>query len=141
MGWGSFFFTALVLCAAAGIPWYRYETIKYKQFYEDCYDDWNRAQEFSELHICRNPSMRDRYRKFVKCDETVRNLIITPRDCAFGVWWNQFILVKASFFLQMAIEDLYGALAGTWYIYLLCTLLCVVFIWTWVNSRAKLQDR
>lgn len=141
MGWGSFFSCLLVLGAIVGIPFYRNETIKYKQIVEDCHEDWFRAQEFSELHICKNPAMRDRYRNYIKCDETKRSLIISPKDCAFSVWWDQFILVRAAISVHSSWGDTYSAVAGTWYIYLLCAVLSVVFVWTWVNSRAKLQDR
>jgi hypothetical protein len=130
-----------VLCAIASIPIYRLETIKYKQFYEKCYEEWNTAQELTELHICRNPSMRDRYRKYVKCDETRMGLIVTPKECALGVWWHQFFLVKFFESTQSTASGIYETLSGTWYIYLLCAILCVVFVWTWVNSRARLQDR
>lgn len=141
MSWGSFFFALSVVIAIVSLPFYRIETIKYKQILEDCREDWSRAQELSELYICKNPVMRDRYRDYIKCDQTKRSLIISPEDRAFGVWWDQFFLVRAAIFLQEIFTDSYQALVGTWYIYLLCMVLSVVFVWSWVSSGAKLQDR
>ncbi len=140
---GLFVLVAYLLfgLAIVGIPVYRLETIKYKEYHNVCWENWNKAEEFSELHLCRNPSMRDRYRDFTKCEEITRSLLVTPQECAFRTWWDQFFLVKWFEVGAKNVSGIYASLSGGWYVYLLCTILCVVFVWTWVNSRAKLQDR
>lgn len=141
MAWLVFIAYSFVTIALVSIPIYRLETIKYKEYHNVCWDNWNKAEEFSELHLCRNPSMRDRYRDFTKCEEIARSLLVKPEECAYRVWWGQFFLVKWFEVAIVNVAGIYASLSGGWYVYLLCTILGVVFVWTWVNSRARLQDR
>lgn len=133
MEWSSYF-TILMALAVIGIPWYRLETIRYTEIYNGCYESWEKDQELDGLHICSIPAMRERYRGRVDCEGAKKSTLLDPRDCAYRQWCATFWPVKT-------FNQLYESLSGTWYVYALTSLLLVVLVYTWVNSRASVEKR
>ena len=129
MAFGYIFLLSVVVLIL-GVPLYRLEIIRYKDIYQGCYDNWEKDKELSNLNICSDPEFRERFKNRVNCEGASKSSFTSPKECAFVGWWLTFTPIV-----------LYRDISRSWYMYILVTILLIVFVLTWVSSNAKVKIR
>ena len=109
----------LLLIGCLMYPIFQTEVYRYKECQHECFNKHTANVNLLQNEICLNPRKRIQFKNAgtVHCEKAEKDLLLTPTQCAFNMWWKNNELVK-----------LYDRIAGTYWSILGIFLPIILFI-------------
>lgn len=96
----------LIVLLVVGYPIVRTESFHYQESLHECWKKHTANKNLLGSELCRNPHQRLQYGNAgtVDCDRAERELLLSPNQCAFKLWWKQTEIV-----------NMYNRIAGSYW--------------------------